>query len=135
LTGLHALSWHYNLHCLLFHLCATLVTGALGNHIQVQAVKGDRAWYLWFPATLNVLVLPGRFLLLCSLMIPISLKVTLDLAKLYQAKSIEWDLQLYSAKHDAAAQARNTVTSDELGKVASPARTQARMLCDHLHPL
>ncbi len=45
-----------------------------------------------------MVVIPLRFLLLNSTMIPISLKITLDLCKLSYAKFIGWDLNMYDAQ-------------------------------------
>jgi phospholipid-translocating ATPase len=55
-------------------------------------------WYLMYPVKgpwYDFLVIPLRFELLCSIMIPISIKVTLDLAKGVYAKFIDWDEQMF----------------------------------------
>jgi phospholipid-translocating ATPase len=67
-----------------FQLLIVVVFGIVGNiwkdstgrdsfYLNYYS-KSEESWY-------QVLVIPLRFLLLCSLMIPISLKVTLDLAR------------------------------------------------------
>ncbi len=64
-------------------------------------------WYLnynvqpWY----EILVIPLRFLLLNSMMIPISLKVTLDVIKFVYAKLIDWDIKLYDEDADLPANA------------------------------
>jgi P-type E1-E2 ATPase len=56
-------------------------------------------------------------MLLNSLMIPISLKVTLDVLKYGYARLIEWDLQLYDPDTDTPAQAKSTQTTEDLGQI------------------
>jgi phospholipid-translocating ATPase len=58
-----------------------------------------------------------RFLLLSSLMIPISLKVTMDAFKFMSAKFIDWDLGCYDEASDAPADAISTSLAEDLGQV------------------
>ncbi|PRP74084.1 phospholipid-transporting ATPase 2-like isoform 1 [Planoprotostelium fungivorum] len=58
-----------------------------------------------------------RYLLLCSLMIPISLKVTLDVIKYTYAKFIDWDEGMYDAESDTYAVAASTSISEDLGQI------------------
>ena len=51
-------------------------------------------------------IIPLRFLLLNSLMIPISLKVTLDAVKFIYSRFIEWDLALYDEETDTMTRAK-----------------------------
>lgn len=107
----------------LFQLIAVLVLGVTGDVVNDEF--GSRAWYLVMTAAtgeittgfFGPLVIPLRFLLLCSLMIPISLKVTLDCVKLMYALFINWDLHLYHEPTDTPAQALNTSISEDLGQV------------------
>ncbi|KAL0216803.1 hypothetical protein P9112_008987 [Eukaryota sp. TZLM1-RC] len=79
-------------------------------------------WYLFPNKVINVLLLPEwaviplRFLLLCSLLIPISLKVTLDVAKLIYAKFIEVDEKMVCPRSGGAI-ARSTAISEDLGQI------------------
>ncbi|WKA13296.1 hypothetical protein VitviT2T_030612 [Vitis vinifera] len=50
-------------------------------------LQNEGPWY-------ELLVIPLRFELLCSTMIPISIKVSLDLVKSLYAKFIDWDNQM-----------------------------------------
>src|SRR3989338_11025448 len=50
-------------------------------------------------------------------MIPISLKVTLDLIKLYYSLIVNWDLKLYEAARDLPAHAANTSIGEDLGQI------------------
>ena len=88
----------------------------------VLTVLDDRmpAWYLELRGRLGFhdpFVIPLRFLLLASMMIPISLKVTLDLIKLMYSLWIGWDLQMWDARRGVGAEARNTALAEELGCV------------------
>lgn len=56
-------------------------------------------------------------LLLLSFMIPISLKVSLDIVKLMAAKFIEWDLRMYDRGTDHPACALNTGIAEDLGQI------------------
>lgn len=59
----------------------------------------------WF----DPIVIPLRFLLLMSFMIPISLKVTMDMVKFYYAQLINWDLTMYDESSDTPAEAKKYV--------------------------
>lgn len=65
----------------------------------------------------NQLIIPARFLLLNSTMIPISLKLTIDLCKLFYAKFIDADLHLYDEESDTPAHSNSTALSEDLGQV------------------
>lgn len=86
-----------------------------GHTIQPSTRLGSstghhHAWWAGF-------VLPLRFLLLSSMMIPISLKVTMDLAKAYHAWLITVDVDLWDEEKDTPAGVANTGISEELGRV------------------
>lgn len=63
------------------------------------------------------LVVPLRFLLLISYMIPISLKVTLDMIKFYAALLIGWDAAMYDEATDTPAAAISTALAEDLGQI------------------
>eukprot|EP00003_Mantamonas_plastica_P003630 TRINITY_DN1285_c0_g1_i1.p1 TRINITY_DN1285_c0_g1~~TRINITY_DN1285_c0_g1_i1.p1 ORF type:complete len:812 (+),score=295.79 TRINITY_DN1285_c0_g1_i1:1042-3477(+) len=76
--------------------------------------------YLEYPANppdIDYVIIPLRFLLLMSLMIPISLKVTLDITKYIYALFINWDLQMYDEENDVPAEAKNTAIAEDLGQI------------------
>ncbi|XP_057508685.1 LOW QUALITY PROTEIN: phospholipid-transporting ATPase 2-like [Actinidia eriantha] len=58
-----------------------------------------------------------RFELLCSIMIPISVKVSLDLVKSLYAKFIDWDSEMIDLETGTPALAANTAISEDLGQV------------------
>ncbi len=63
------------------------------------------------------LVLPLRFLLLSSMMIPISLKVSLDIVKVFYARLVVNDAALYDEDTDTPAAAANTAVAEDLGSL------------------
>ena len=106
-----------------FQLLMVLITGIIGDTWERVQFPPSKAWYLLNrdPAAKldsGVLVIPLRFLLLNSTMIPISLKLTLDLCKLFYAKFIDADVHLYDEETDTPAHSNSTALSEDLGQVA-----------------
>lgn len=102
----------------MFQLVLVLAFGIFGNIWKGNT--GLDTWYLRYPAEESwyaFLIIPLRFLLLNSTMIPISLKVTLDLCKLYYAKFVNNDLGLYDEATDRPAEANSTALGEDLGQV------------------
>lgn len=106
-------------------LVLALIFGGLFGNLWQSSV-GQRSFYLALDAVaaswiwrliLKWIVLPVRFLLLMSLMIPVSLKVTLELCKYIYALFIGWDLQMYDAASNTRAYASNTNTAEDLGHI------------------
>ncbi|KAL2651991.1 hypothetical protein R1flu_020119 [Riccia fluitans] len=102
-----------------FQIVVVIILGVAGNAWRLS--EGQKIWYVkyfvksapWF----EFLVIPLRFELLCSIMIPISIKVSLDLVKSVYSKFIDWDLQMYDENTDTPAVAHNTAISEDLGQV------------------
>lgn len=102
----------------LFQLLLVIVFGTIGNLWKED--NGRAAWYLQYEATEPVyqfLIIPLRFLLLNSTMIPISLKVTLDLCKLYYARFINADLALFDPETGNHTHSNSTALSEDLGQI------------------
>jgi magnesium-transporting ATPase (P-type) len=59
----------------------------------------------------------GTYLILMAVMIPISLYVSLEMAKLVQASFLNADVSMYYAERDQPAKARTTNLLEELGQV------------------
>lgn len=102
----------------LFQLTVVVVLGAAGN--IWKDMEARKQWYVkyddnepWY----QILVIPLRFELLCSIMIPISIKVSLDFVKSLYAKFIDWDDDIYDLENDTPARAANTAISEDLGQV------------------
>lgn len=101
-----------------FQLVVVLILGIAGN--VWRAYESHKMWFLKYPKFspwFDFLVIPLRFELLCSIMIPISIKVSLDLMKGLYAKFINWDLHMYDEKTDTPAAVSNTGISEDLGQV------------------
>eukprot|EP01138_Halocafeteria_seosinensis_P003273 gb/GECG01003348.1/.p1 GENE.gb/GECG01003348.1/~~gb/GECG01003348.1/.p1 ORF type:complete len:1398 (+),score=180.54 gb/GECG01003348.1/:1-4194(+) len=103
-----------------FQLVLVFILGIVGNIWKGES--GRSSFYLHFPPSgrepgYQPLVIPLRFLLLNSTMIPISLKVTLDLCKLYYSKFINADLDLYDEEMDRPAHSNSTALAEDLGQV------------------
>ncbi|KAJ5069633.1 putative phospholipid-transporting atpase [Anaeramoeba ignava] len=81
---------------------------------------GKKYSYLAYPDSepfYQVFIIPLRFFLLMSYMIPISLKVTLDICKYFYALFINWDLSLWDSERNIPANAANTAISEDLGQI------------------
>ena len=63
-------------------------------------------------------MVPGRYLLLMSYMIPISLKVTLDVSKIYYKLLVGWDMDMYDEETGSLATAQSTSILEDLGQVS-----------------
>lgn len=83
-------------------------SGAAGSGHGGLHVPHGQPWYAAW-------VLPLRFLLLSSMMIPISLKVSLDIVKIFYARLIANDLQMYDEASDTPAAVANTSVGEDLG--------------------
>lgn len=99
----------YSKRVFVFQFVIVLICTILGSVLNVRAQ--NRSWYLAYadeggPMVANssddlnnwvffVFILPLRFFLLLTVMVPISFKVMVDLSKYYLARTITWDLGLY----------------------------------------
>ncbi|KAG4384524.1 hypothetical protein GLYMA_13G295100v4 [Glycine max] len=102
----------------IFQIVVVLVLGIAGNVWKDTEAK--KLWYVLYPHEgpwYELLVIPLRFELLCSIMIPISIKVSLDLVKSLYAKFIDWDHQMIDLETSIPSHATNTAISEDLGQV------------------
>ncbi|XP_074344212.1 phospholipid-transporting ATPase 2-like isoform X2 [Apium graveolens] len=100
-----------------FQIVVVIVLGVAGN---VWKDIEARKWYVQYPNEgpwYELLVIPLRFELLCSIMIPISIKVSLDLVKSLYAKFIDWDQEMTDLETRTPSHAANTAISEDLGQV------------------
>jgi len=96
LTAADAMIDKLTIAIFLLQIVVVLVLGYFGN--IWKDTQGLKQWYLMYHVKgpwYDFLVIPLRFELLCSIMIPISIKVTLDLSKGVYAKFIDWDEQMF----------------------------------------
>ncbi|KAH7683027.1 P-type ATPase subfamily IV protein [Dioscorea alata] len=102
----------------LFQIVVVIVLGFAGN--VWKDTEARQQWYVMYPEEgpwYELLVIPLRFELLCSIMIPISIKVSLDLVKSLYAKFIDWDEEMYDRDTNTPSHAANTAISEDLGQV------------------
>lgn len=101
-----------------FQIVVVIVLGIAGN--VWKDTEARKQWYVLYPDNdpwYELLVIPLRFELLCSIMIPISIKVSLDLVKSLYAKFIDWDREMIDLETDTPSHATNTAISEDLGQV------------------
>ncbi|KAK4485891.1 hypothetical protein RD792_008542 [Penstemon davidsonii] len=101
-----------------FQIVVVIVLGIAGN--VWKDTEARKLWYVRYPKEgpwYELLVIPLRFELLCSIMIPISIKVSLDLVKSLYAKFIDWDDQMVDLETGIRSHAANTAISEDLGQV------------------
>eukprot|EP00164_Ancoracysta_twista_P002940 GFYU01003912.1.p1 GENE.GFYU01003912.1~~GFYU01003912.1.p1 ORF type:complete len:1114 (+),score=366.13 GFYU01003912.1:120-3461(+) len=107
-------------------LCIITIFGVIGDLIK-EAERDDH-WYLGYSPKsddewYDVMVIPGRFLLLGSVMIPISLKVTIDVCKYWYAVVISWDAEMVDVDPSSdtgevrGTRVRDTSISEDLGRI------------------
>ncbi|CAM8958805.1 unnamed protein product [Rhodiola kirilowii] len=101
-----------------FQIVVVIVLGTAGN--VWRDTEARKQWYVLYPDEApwyEFLVIPLRFELLCSIMIPISIKVSLDLMKSLYAKFIDWDQEMVDHETGIPSHALNTAISEDLGQV------------------
>ncbi|KAK9225658.1 hypothetical protein WN943_010702 [Citrus x changshan-huyou] len=101
-----------------FQIVVVIVLGTAGN--VWKDTEARKQWYVLYPQEFpwyELLVIPLRFELLCSIMIPISIKVSLDLVKSLYAKFIDWDYEMIDPETDTPSHATNTAISEDLAQV------------------
>nr|XP_025884235.1 phospholipid-transporting ATPase 2 isoform X2 [Solanum lycopersicum] len=101
-----------------FQIVVVIVLGIAGN--VWKDTEARKLWYVQYPNEgpwYELLVIPLRFELLCSIMIPISIKVSLDLVKSLYAKFIDWDNEMVDPETGTPSHATNTAISEDLGQV------------------
>eukprot|EP01132_Coremiostelium_polycephalum_P004923 gene4923-6137_t len=101
-------------------LFLVLIFGAIGESLRRHQIT--TFWYLGYGNDYHspwyeFIIIPLRFLLLNSMMIPISLKVTIDVIKYAYALFINWDLRMYHKATDCPATANSTALSEDLGQI------------------
>ncbi|KAJ1685670.1 hypothetical protein LUZ63_017060 [Rhynchospora breviuscula] len=102
----------------LFQISIVIVLGFAGN--IWKDTESRKQWYVayadedpWY----EFIIIPLRFELLCSIMIPISIKVSLDFVKSLYAKFIDWDEEMFDQETNTPSHAANTAISEDLGQV------------------
>lgn len=98
-----------------------VVTWSIVGGLVAHDTASDH-WYLDVQATppttmFYALVLPLRYFLMATLMVPISFKVTVDISKAYVSKVMEWDLGMYREDQKAFCKVNNSALAEDLGQI------------------
>ena len=111
----------YTIFVMLFLVCLTC---GIGAGLWQQFNAGSTYYYLRFDqssisseaATMGIESF-FTYSVLFSLMVPISLYVSIELVKVFQAFMINNDIEMYHAESDVAARARTSSLNEELGQI------------------
>eukprot|EP00668_Euglena_longa_P012202 GGOE01014636.1.p1 GENE.GGOE01014636.1~~GGOE01014636.1.p1 ORF type:complete len:1133 (-),score=405.57 GGOE01014636.1:276-3674(-) len=101
-----------------FQVLIFLGMGAAG--IAVKNITLHELYYLAWPESApiwDMFIIPARFLLLTSVMIPISFKVIVDISKSWISLAIQWDSKMYDDEARIGAVANNTGIAEDLGQI------------------
>ena len=79
-------------------------------------VDGAPDWS-FFNVFLVWLLNAGTWMLLFTNMVPISLLVTLEIVKFFQARNICWDASIYSVEKDMPTKVQSSNLNEELGQI------------------
>lgn len=102
-------------------ICLAIITGSIGNWKRSQYEKTEA--YLRYdlgenlPEKWSWIILYVRFYLLTSVMIPISLKVTIDICKYIYATWIRNDRRIFDTKLNQRTVVNNTSVIEDLGAI------------------
>eukprot|EP01060_Flectonema_neradi_P040259 TRINITY_DN9109_c0_g1_i4.p1 TRINITY_DN9109_c0_g1~~TRINITY_DN9109_c0_g1_i4.p1 ORF type:complete len:841 (+),score=153.62 TRINITY_DN9109_c0_g1_i4:55-2577(+) len=101
----------------LCQIAVAAIMGIIGN--IMQGTEAQDAWYLAMPSAtvLDYLIIPMRFFLLTSVMIPISFKVIIDVSKYLISILISNDIAMYDPEEDCPAKSNNTSIAEDLGQI------------------
>jgi len=85
------------------------------EYLDLMGIKGaSDNWTVayWFSSILQAF---GTWILLFTNMVPISLMVTLELVKFFQAMFIMWDADIYCIEKDMETKVQSSNLNEELG--------------------
>ena len=85
----------------------------------------ETAWYLALGQEsdgksgfdINLVIYPARFFLLTTIMIPISFKFMVDMAKYFMSKVLEWDLEMWDDERGEGMRVNNSGIVENLAQV------------------
>jgi phospholipid-translocating P-type ATPase (flippase) len=101
----------------------SIVAGLVGVAWQQREVVSGHAWYMFYaqgdfnPPALRGLLLIVSNLVIINAIIPISLYVTLELVRVFQAQFVSWDKDMWDEESGTGAVARTSNISDDLGQI------------------
>jgi phospholipid-translocating ATPase len=107
-----------------FQMFVALVFGVAGfvNNLSME----KHSWYLGADKSdgdtdpssdFNIIIFPLRFFLLTSVMIPISFKFMVDMAKYYMALVLEWDLAMWDDERGEGMRVKNSGIVEDLAQI------------------
>ncbi|KAH0795183.1 phospholipid-translocating P-type ATPase, flippase family protein [Histomonas meleagridis] len=100
-----------------------IISTAIGFSFQKQQIYTSKHWYFFINQsnmpnqTAKFFILLVSNLVIINAMIPISLYVTLEIVRVFQALFVNWDAKLYDVENDVPANARTSNISDDLGQI------------------
>ncbi|CUG93741.1 phospholipid-transporting ATPase-like protein, putative, partial [Bodo saltans] len=103
-----------------FQFTVVVLWATIGGFVTHDHVASH--WYLGSevspPDTMfYAVVLPLRYFLMATIMVPISFKVTVDISKAYVSKVMEWDLGMYRDDQNAFCKVNNSALAEDLGQI------------------
>ena len=109
----------YSVCLFVIQLLLALCCGLLGTYLILE---GQQPWYLSEPDLdrniwWHFMIIPLRFFLLTSVMIPISFKVIIDISKYWISLCIAWDVNMYDPVSDTPAGVKDTAIAEDLGQI------------------
>eukprot|EP01080_Neovahlkampfia_damariscottae_P011466 gene11466-4630_t len=103
----------------IFQLAMMIFAGTIGNIYRffIQSENFYLGFHLTSDPWYEIIIIPLRYLLLCSLLIPQSLKITQDISKYVLSWWINFDIKLYDEETDTPAIVQNTGICEDLGNI------------------
>ena len=106
----------------IFLFTISLVGAIAGLFFETRAVNSNNHWYFFRLADPRskvriFFVLLASHIIILNSMIPISLYVTLEIVRVFQALFTGWDADMYDPYTDTFAWPRTTTISDDLGQI------------------
>lgn len=99
-----------------------IISGIVGAVYEKNIVNGN-IWYLYKgwdmkrPGVAGFFILMISYIILINAMIPISLYVTLEVVRLFQAGFVAWDAEMYHVETQTGADSRTSNLSEDLGNI------------------
>jgi phospholipid-transporting ATPase len=97
----------FAIECFLCFIAATFVMVwsriyqvSTNQYLALLEVAGAQVRWAWYNFLLVWLQAFGTWIILFTNMVPISLLVTLEVVKFWQAKFISWDISIYDQERD-----------------------------------
>ncbi|OHT08713.1 phospholipid-translocating P-type ATPase, flippase family protein [Tritrichomonas foetus] len=104
-----------------FMIVLGIISASIGVAREKDLVNTGKSWYLYQGKTRSAasafFILMFSYILLMNAMIPISLYVTLEVVRVFQALFIAWDKGMYHIETKTSASARTSNLSEDLGQI------------------